>query len=173
MTKKKKIIVWAASVIAMLAAAILAFVLIFDVANWQRLDPKRLHALAQTSSLYDRNGELISELRGTENRTVISLSEVPIRTQQAFLAAEDLRFYKHPGIDVTRIAGALVSNLRTGGFGQQVTQFLTDTGQPIKVLQIAIPDQFVEQGSVGRLREETGLDAASIVKRIIVEYIGM
>ncbi|MBO5154521.1 MAG: 1-deoxy-D-xylulose-5-phosphate synthase [Eubacterium sp.] len=67
----------------------------------------------------------------------------------------------------------LEENVITGGFGQQVTQFLTDTGQPIKVLQIAIPDQFVEQGSVGRLREETGLDAASIVKRIIVEYIGM
>lgn len=67
----------------------------------------------------------------------------------------------------------LEENVITGGFGQQVTQYLTDTGQPIKVLQIAIPDEFVEQGSVGRLREETGLDAASIVKRIIVEYIGM
>ena len=67
----------------------------------------------------------------------------------------------------------LEENVITGGFGQQVTQFLTDTGQMIKVLQIAIPDQFVEQGSVGRLREETGLDTDSIVKRIIVEYIGM
>lgn len=67
----------------------------------------------------------------------------------------------------------LEENVITGGFGQQVTQFLTDIGQPIRVLQIAIPDQFVEQGSVGRLREETGLDAASIVKKIIVEYIGM
>ena len=67
----------------------------------------------------------------------------------------------------------LEENVITGGFGQQVTQFLTDTGQTIKVLQIAIPDQFVEQGSVGRLREETGLDTDSIVKRIIVEYIGM
>lgn len=67
----------------------------------------------------------------------------------------------------------LEENVITGGFGQQVTQFLTDTGQTIKVLQIAIPDQFVEQGSVGRLREVTGLDTDSIVKRIIVEYIGM
>ena len=67
----------------------------------------------------------------------------------------------------------LEENVITGGFGQQVTQFLTDTGQPIKVLQIAIPDKFVEQGSVSRLREETGLDVASIVKKIIVEYIGM
>ena len=67
----------------------------------------------------------------------------------------------------------LEENVITGGFGQQVTQFLTDTGQPVRVLQVAIPDEFVEQGSVGRLREETGLDVASIVKRIIVEYIGM
>lgn len=67
----------------------------------------------------------------------------------------------------------LEENVITGGFGQQVTQFLTDTGQTVKVLQIAIPDEFVEQGSVGILREETGLDVASIVKRIIVDYIGM
>ena len=67
----------------------------------------------------------------------------------------------------------LEENVITGGFGQQVTQYLTDTGQPIKVLQIALPDQFVEQGSVGKLHEETGIDAVSIVKRIIAEYIGM
>ncbi len=67
----------------------------------------------------------------------------------------------------------LEENVITGGFGQQVTQFLTDTGQPIRVLQIAIPDQFVEQGSVEQLYREVGLDAESIVKRILVEYIGM
>lgn len=64
-------------------------------------------------------------------------------------------------------------NVITGGFGQQVTQFLTDTGQEIKVIQVALPDHFIEQGSVSKLREENGLDADSIVKRIIVEYIGM
>lgn len=67
----------------------------------------------------------------------------------------------------------LEENVITGGFGQQVTQYLTDTGQSIRVLQIAIPDQFVEQGSVATLHREVGLDAASIVKRILVEYIGM
>ncbi len=67
----------------------------------------------------------------------------------------------------------LEENVITGGFGQQVTQYLTDTGQPIRVLQIAIPDQFVEQGSVAELHREVGLDAQSIVKRILTEYIGM
>lgn len=67
----------------------------------------------------------------------------------------------------------LEENVITGGFGQQVTQYLTDTGQPARVLQIAIPDQFVEQGSVAELHREVGLDAMSVVKRILVEYIGM
>ena len=61
----------------------------------------------------------------------------------------------------------LEENVITGGFGQQVTQFLTDTGQPIRV-----PDRFVEQGSPAKLKEEVGLDASFIVKRILVEVIG-
>ena len=48
-----------------------------------------------------------------------------------------------------------------------------DEGEEIKVIQVALPDHFIEQGSVSKLREENGLDADSIVKRIIVEYIGM
>ncbi len=67
----------------------------------------------------------------------------------------------------------LEENVITGGFGQQVTQFLADTGQPIRVLQVAIPDRFVPQGTVEELYREVGLDVESIVKRILVEYIGM
>lgn len=118
MTKKKKIIVALSVAAGLLAVCVLSFVLIFDVPNWQRLDPNRLHALAQTSSLYDGNGELMSEVRGVENRTVVSLSEIPLETQRAFIAAEDLRFYDHGGIDVYRIFGALRSNLRSGSLAE-------------------------------------------------------
>lgn len=95
-----------------------AFFLIFDVAHWQKLDHSKLNALAQTSSIYDAQGELMSELRGVENRTVVSLSQIPLYTQQAFLAAEDLRFYEHGGIDIYRIFGALRSNLRSGSLAE-------------------------------------------------------
>lgn len=115
MSKKKKRILIGLSVLAvLLLASAAAFFIVFDVANWQRLDPSRLHGLAQTSSLYDADGELMSELRGAENRTLVSLDEVPSHTQLAFIAAEDLRFYTHKGIDVYRIFGALRSNLRSG-----------------------------------------------------------
>ena len=112
--RKKRILIVLSVLIVLLLASAVAFFVVFDVANWQRLDPGLLHGLAQTSSLYDADGELMSELRGVENRTLVSLSEVPKHTQLAFIAAEDLRFYTHKGIDVYRIFGALRSNLRSG-----------------------------------------------------------
>ena len=112
--RKKRILIVLSVLIVLLLASAAAFFVVFDVGNWQKLDPGRLHGLAQTSSLYDADGELMSELRGVENRTLVSLSEVPKHTQLAFIAAEDLRFYTHRGIDVYRIFGALRSNLKSG-----------------------------------------------------------
>lgn len=100
--------------ILFLFALAAAFYIVFDVSNWQKLDHDRLTNLAQTSLLYDNSGELMSEVRGSENRTVVPLSRIPLHTQQAFLAAEDLRFYSHKGIDVYRILGAIRSNLKNG-----------------------------------------------------------
>ena len=103
---------------AIASACVLGFVLVFDVTSWQKLDTARLSALAQTSMIYDQNGDKISELRGSENRTLADLDSIPLHTQQAFLAAEDLRFYTHPGIDIYRIFGALKSNLLSGSLGE-------------------------------------------------------
>ena len=115
---KKRLILAAGVALAVLLALVVGFVVVFDVPHWQRLDPQRLHALAQTSSVYDRNDELITEIRGAENRTVIPLDRISRQTQLAFIAAEDLRFYEHGGIDIYRIFGALRSNLRTRSFSE-------------------------------------------------------
>lgn len=47
-----------------------------------------------------------------EKRRPVALSAIPDRMTQAVLAIEDRRFYDHPGVDVIRSAGALVTNLR-------------------------------------------------------------
>ena len=41
----------------------------------------------------------------------------------------------------------------------------------MKVLQIAIPDVYVEHGSVNVLKEMLGIDAASVAKRVIMAYL--
>lgn len=119
MSKVKKVLLTIlAALIGVLLLFCAAFYVFFDVPDWQKLDISRLSALAQTSSMYDMNGELMSELRGSENRIVVSLDEIPLHTRQAFIAAEDLRFYDHRGIDVYRILGALRSNLKSGSLAE-------------------------------------------------------
>lgn len=119
MSKVKKVLLTIlAALIGVLLLFCAAFYVFFDVSDWQKLDISRLSALAQTSSMYDMNGELMSELRGSENRIIVSLDEIPLHTRQAFIAAEDLRFYDHRGIDVYRILGALRSNLKSGSLAE-------------------------------------------------------
>lgn len=100
------------------AVALGLFLYEIDVVHWQKLDPVRLTRLAQTSRLYDREGSLVTALRGPENRTVVRLSQVPQHVRDAFIAAEDLRFYSHNGFDLVRTFGSVVANLRAQSYAQ-------------------------------------------------------
>ena len=100
------------------AVALGLFLYEIDVVHWQKLDPVRLTRLAQTSRLYAREGSLVTVLRGPENRTVVRLSQVPQHVRDAFIAAEDLRFYSHNGFDLVRIFGSVVANLRAQSYAQ-------------------------------------------------------
>ena len=136
-----------ALILAFLGLAAFAMVY-FDVASWQRLNPERLTNLAQSGAIYDRDGQYVTTLVGTENRTVILLSTLPDHVKNAFLAAEDLRFYKHPGFDLTRIFGAVISNLKTGGYGQGAS---TITQQLVKLSHLS------SQKTIARKLEEVWL----------------
>ena len=62
-----------------------------------------------------------------QDRTPISLDEIPPYVIDAVLAVEDARFYSHPGFDPIRMVGALLANLRAGGTvqgGSTITQQL-------------------------------------------------
>ena len=82
----------------------------------------------QNSYTYDKDGKLLHELAGEENRQVISLSEMGEYIPKAFVAIEDERFYKHSGIDIKRTAGAIVTYILNGGNssfgGSTITQQL-------------------------------------------------
>ncbi len=62
-----------------------------------------------------------------EQRHLISIGQVPEHVKRAFLAAEDIRFYQHVGLDPKGILRALYVNLRHGEFrqgGSTITQQL-------------------------------------------------
>ena len=61
---------------------------------------------AQSSRVWDRNGNLITELRGEQNRTDIAFAEIPEMVQNAVIAIEDERFWTHSGVDLKAILRA-------------------------------------------------------------------
>lgn len=61
-------------------------------------------------------------------------------------------------------------NVLTGGFGEQVMEYVMRSKLKIRVRGIGIPDEYVEHGNVEVLRREVGLDADRIVKQIITDY---
>ena len=57
-------------------------------------------------------------------------------------------------------------NVASGGFGEKVREYLDESGYQGSLLTISIPDEYVEHGNVDILREEVGIDAYSIQRRI-------
>jgi penicillin-binding protein 1A len=64
--------------------------------------------------VYSADHRLIGEF-GEERRDVVAIKDVPEFMKQAIIAAEDERFYQHPGIDLHGILRAAWSNLVTRG----------------------------------------------------------
>ena len=71
-------------------------------------------AQSQTSFIYDSQGNLIMEFKGSENRIYVEIEDIPQQLINAVIAIEDSRFYEHHGVDLKRIVGALVNNLAGG-----------------------------------------------------------
>jgi len=67
--------------------------------------------------VYSTDGSLMAEY-GEKRRTPKALKDIPEKLRQAFLAAEDDRFYEHPGVDYHGILRAVVNLIKTGERGQ-------------------------------------------------------
>ena len=60
-------------------------------------------------------------------------------------------------------------NVLTGGFGEQVLGVIEESpySGKVKVMNVAIPDAYVEHGSVDMLKSQIGLDAESVIARVL------
>ena len=70
-----------------------------------------------------------------------------------------------------RLIVTLEENVRSGGYGEKVRDYVQEQEIPVHELTIALPDEYVEHGNVALLYEEVGIDAESVTKRIIEKYI--
>jgi penicillin-binding protein 1A len=86
-----------------------------------------LNELAQRSVVYDRDGNILAVLHVEENRSPVTLDQVPKHVIQAVLDVEDDSFYDHSGVNVRSILRAALTNVEAGGVrqgGSTITQQL-------------------------------------------------
>lgn len=58
-------------------------------------------------------------------------------------------------------------NIKSGGFGEHFTQLLHEAGYRQRLLNISLPDSYIEHGSISILKEKYGIDAKGIYQRIV------
>jgi len=90
------------------------------------LDVAQLTISDRTSFLYDKDGKLITSIADVEYRDWVDIEDIPDMLQNAFIAVEDVRFYKHHGVDFKRLFSAaleILGNSNSSG-GSTITQQL-------------------------------------------------
>ncbi len=70
-----------------------------------------------TTFIFNNRNEVIDKIY-KEDRNLVNLNQMPKLLPQAFVAAEDARFFQHAGVDAWSILRALIHNLKVGGRGQ-------------------------------------------------------
>lgn len=118
----------------------------YFIATAPKLDVEKLD-VAYSSQFLDKEGNTFADI-GSENRIKIVYDDLPEELIHAVTATEDARFFDHPGIDIRRIGGAIIANIKHG-FGsegastitQQVVEnmFLT----PEKSIKLKVQEQWL------------------------------
>ncbi len=86
--------------------------------EWKEFDPNKIAEMQQTLLIYDKNGAETAALYNKQNRVYIPVEEIPEHVKNAFIAIEDARFYEHDGVDIGRIIGSLIEDLKSGSLKQ-------------------------------------------------------
>jgi len=81
------------------------------------VDAMRSGSLAVPLRVYTRDGQLIDEI-GEKRRLPVGYGDIPVLVREAFVAAEDERFFEHHGFDYSGVLRAAWVDLHSGDFSQ-------------------------------------------------------
>ena len=121
-----KLSIFAFIVVGFIGMGLLLGVVKAYVETTPSLDVAQLTISDYTSYLYDMNGDLITTIADVEYRDWADIEEIPDMLKNAFIAVEDVRFYKHSGVDFKRLFSAaleILGNSNSSG-GSTITQQL-------------------------------------------------
>lgn len=101
-----------------------------EAAQFVRSSTADTFCAAQTSVVYDKDGNTISTLKGEKDVYYLSYDQIPLDVCAAIVSIEDKKFYQHSGIDIraiVRAAKAAIENGEVTQGGSTITQQLART----------------------------------------------
>lgn len=105
------------SIILSLVVTIAGYIAISS--NFPSINTSNMDSLLEeTSFIYDDAGNITEKVQSNVYRTIVPIEEIPSDLQQAFIAIEDERFYEHNGVDIKRVFGALIHDIKAGSAEQ-------------------------------------------------------
>ncbi|HEX4821693.1 MAG TPA: transglycosylase domain-containing protein [Acidimicrobiales bacterium] len=121
-----------------LGVTVFAFALVPQVSDLVRANRSEasflnLDRLRERSLLYDSSGNLIGPLPAVENRSQVTLDQVPSLVKRTILAVEDENFYIHKGVNVRATLRALSADVQSGAVeqgGSTITMQLVKNSLP-------------------------------------------
>ena len=130
---------------------------------------KKLIALDLDGTLLNSDG-IVSEA------TKVHLQKLKEKGQPCTLV--NARFVKPLDTDMIdrlckthKLIVTMEENVLRGGMGMYVTKYIHEKHPEIRVIQIALPDAYVEHGNVSVLREMLGINSDSVIRRIETEFL--
>ena len=113
--------------------ALVAGVLLLVKINHELPDYRQLEKYEPpiTTRLFAGDGQLMMEY-ATEQRVFLPVDKIPNLVKNAFIAAEDKKFYSHAGIDYLGIIRAILGNVKNLGSGRRPAGASTITQQVAK-----------------------------------------
>ena len=159
-------------VVALIVGVALSGLLVGVAKAWVEtmpaLDLGAFDEQAQTSYIYDRNGGLITDFKGLENRVDAEYEELPRNLINAVIAIEDQRFWEHSGIDVRRLAGVVIGSLTNSDSlqgGSTITQQL--------IKQTILSDEQTFKRKIQEVYLAIELEQEITKEEIITEYLNV
>lgn len=144
----------------LVCAILLGSAAVFRFDRWRELDPSLLTPSGSCLRICSSDG---GELyyAGSEKRIPVKIETLDKLTVEAFVSAEDARFYTHKGVDIYRIFGAAWADIKAGGYVQGAS---TISQQLIKLSHLS------SEKTLDRKLEEAVL-AASLEQRYTKDEI--
>lgn len=98
------------------------------------------HLLDKHSEIVDQDGHLIEKIQTEQFRTIVTLENISQPAQDAFVAIEDKRFVEHNGIDLKRIVGALIADIKAGAVVQGASTITQQTVKNLYLQEYVVKD---------------------------------